>query len=512
MTIRYCLTALLLLLTLNLYSQEDSTVNFKDPKSPAVTKTDSTKDSNIPRSAFVIWAGTKTEMTFLEIASYCAPVFWFSPDEPQLKNKTGKDIRIPEPFPFQGKYDKPVVYYQIREILSREEKYKGAVKIDKTDINNSLVDLTKLAGLNIDYSHYYEFEAGLGMHHHDTEQAQFNIYVNKKKIKGVTYFIFVLIKVTAKAHALTWYDNIFKIDTNMTEMKLPFHILVEEGKHASCTDINADGYYTPGYDVNVRTNDAWGVRDVIRTGELFSSGFASYMAKVRKPEQRIFPPLPEDSPLRERWSKEGEYSPDNAIYELRPMPSPSKAGKDAALKKDMSGYAAKKWPVLIENTNTHKFVEWWETDMFLKSFSVSAMYDKDFGISFAFPLLIVKNVEAPFIGGWMVNRIYLKDDKLRDFGYTVLLTPSASRFMDPYFAAGIEIDKEPKQDKPEEIGTTSYFVLETGIKFRANLKFSPLKFLTYLTDLWGVRLGIKNKGFPEVDHLQYNIEIGAGVW
>ena len=39
-------------------------------------------------------------------------------------------------------------------------------------------------------------------------------------------------------------------------------LLVEEGKHAVAPDRNADGVYTPGYDVNKRIKDAWGVRDV----------------------------------------------------------------------------------------------------------------------------------------------------------------------------------------------------------------------------------------------------------
>ncbi len=467
---------------------------------------------SVSASPFVLYQTSNPKISALQLASYCAPVFWFSPDEPQLKNKTGKDILIPEAFPFQSKGNSPVVYYQIREILTNKYAGSSVIMKDKTDFNNSIIDLSKVSALNIDYSHYYEFEAGLGTHHHDTEQAQFNILVHQKKINNTVYYYLIFIKATAKAHALIWYDNIFTIDTNMTETKLPFHIMVEEGKHASCTDANADGYYTPGYDVNVRVNDAWGLRDVIRTGELFTSDFQSYMAKVRKPEHKIFPPLPDDSPLRNKYSVNGVYSPDNAIYELRPMPSPELALPDKTLKKDMDGYAAKNWPRIIENNNTRKFIEWWESDLFLKSISVNAMYDKDFGISFVFPLLIFKNVETPLIGGWTVNRIYLKDKKFRDFGYNILLTPSASRFMDPYFAAGIEIDSEPRVENPDELVKKGYFVLETGIKFRANVKFSPLKFLSFLTEFWGVRLGIKNKGFPDINSLQYNIEVGAGVW
>ena len=51
-----------------------------------------------------------------------------------------------------------------------------------------------------------------------------------------------------------------------------------------------------------------------------------------------------------------------------------------------------------------------------------------------------------------------------------------------------------------------------GIKIRGNVKFSPLKFLGFLTDFWGARLGIKNRGFMKIEELTYVFEIGAGVW
>lgn len=470
------------------------------------------KDSIVINKAFVFWSGSKSEMTFKELASYCAPIFWFSPDEPELRNKSGKEIDIPAYFPFEKQADRPVVYYQFRNILKSENATGDVVKKDKTDKNNSIIDLSKVVAIDIDYSHYYRNEAGLGGHKHDTEQSQFKVYVERIKTDSAAYrYRFLLLQVTAKAHALPWYDNIYNTDTLSTELKLPFHILVEEGKHASCTDINGDGVYTPGYDVNVRTNDAWGLRDIIRTGSLFTSDFQSYMAKNRKPEHRVFPPLPADSPHRERYMVNGVYAPDNAIYELRAMPSAVSALPDKKLEHDMSGYAADRWPLVSKDTDSKKLFSWIETDLLIKSFAVNARYDDDlWGISFTFPLLIIKNVETPLIGGWMVNRIYLQGEKFRDYGYNLLITPSASRFMDPYFSAGVEskykVDESGNSSRKEE------FVLETGIKFRANVIFSPLKFLSFLTDFWGLRLGIKNTGFPLIKDLNYTIELGAGVW
>jgi hypothetical protein len=63
-----------------------------------------------------------------------------------------------------------------------------------------------------------------------------------------------------------------------------------------------------------------------------------------------------------------------------------------------------------------------------------------------------------------------------------------------------------------EVKSRVDFVLETGLKFRANVMFSPLKFLSFLSDFWGVRIGIKNKGFWTINQFTYVFEIGAGVW
>ena len=55
-------------------------------------------------------------------------------------------------------------------------------------------------------------------------------------------------------------------------------------------------------------------------------------------------------------------------------------------------------------------------------------------------------------------------------------------------------------------------MLETGVKFRVQLGSSPLSFLTFLTDFWGLRLGVLNKGFFDIDRFTYVIEFGAGAW
>ncbi|MBS1517499.1 MAG: hypothetical protein JSS91_05375 [Bacteroidetes bacterium] len=463
--------------------------------------------------AYVFWKGTKTTMTFREFASYCAPVFWFSPDEPELRLAKGRDIRIPTNFPFENSCDSPVVYYQISEIFPRGNAKGKLFQKDYSDINNSKLDISKINAINIDYNHYYRFEAGLGGHNHDTEQSKFKILIKKTVQNDTVYYYFVFLEATGKAHALSWFDNVYTIDTSAFETKLPFNILVEEGKHASCTDINGDGYYTPGYDVNQRKNDAWGVRDVIRTGTLFSSSFQSYMQKIRTPEYRVFPPLPEDSPLRKYYTKDSIYSPDNAVYDLRPMPGREMAKGDKLLYHDIESYSMESWPI-VESKQKDIF-SWFESEQVIKSIGISYRNDNGTnGLSFTFPLLIVKNVETPIIGGWIVNRIYLQNRDFTDFGYNILLTPSASGFLDTYFSAGLEVNKLTIKDSLniEKSKIKTDFAMELGFKIRANVNYSPLKFLNVLSDFWGVRIGIKNKGFSSIKSMNYIFEVGAGVW
>ncbi|MBK6506185.1 MAG: hypothetical protein IPG02_11070 [Ignavibacteria bacterium] len=106
----------------------------------------------------------------------------------------------------------------------------------------------------------------------------------------------------------------------------------------------------------------------------------------------------------------------------------------------------------------------------------------------------------------MLTGSYFQGSDLRDFGYNLLYTPSASRFSDLYFASGLEVTEN------DSSGVETVFVLEAGIKFRGNVSYSPLKFLSFLSPFWGLRLGIKNKGFMRVDKISYVLELGAGVW
>ena len=452
----------------------------------------------------IAWSGREPKMTLARLAAYCAPVIWFSPDEPLLGERSGRDITIPEAFPFEPAATQPVVYYRVRSLQTRGDG-GGAYSAVAGDRGASVLDLEQVAGIDLDFFFYYSSEAGLGAHPHDVESAQLQVVVWRREKCRESRYHLVVTRVLGKAHGIQWYDNTLEVDE---DTKFPIHILSEEGKHASCTDKNGDGYFTPSYDVNRRVNDAWGVRDIISAGTLFTGGFQTWMAKVRRPEHRVFPPLPEDSPLRARHTTGGVYAPRNAVYELRPFPPAERA--EPHLKLFIADKGSPDWPELVPTGSLKQFARWADRETFSKSISAALYMDGNTGFSIAFPFFVVKNLEDPMAGGFITQRMAFTDENLRDFTWMANYSASASRWIDPYFAGGVEWDEE---DVPGG-GTTQRTdtVLEMGIKLRSTVMHTPLEFMSGLTSFWGLRFGVKANGFFEIDRLRYVVEFGAGTW
>ncbi len=455
----------------------------------------------------IVWHGSSPRLTFEDLARYCGPILWFSPDEPLLDSAPGAAIRIPESVPFEEAAETPVVYYRVRKLLLGEGVSGDAYESDPNDTNESVLHLDRIGGILLDYFFYYASEEGLGRHPHDVESAEFLLEVLRNPDCPACKYAIVVKRVVAKAHGLEWYDNTLNVDE---WVDFPVTLLVEEGKHASCTDKNGDGYYSPGYDVNTRINDAWGCRDVIRTGALFTASYQGWMTKVRRPATLVVPPLPEDSPYYDDFLRDDRELETRAVYALRPFPRAEPARDDPKLFSliDTKGYP--EWPLEEPNRDLDRLRRTLLNESFTKSVGVAYRYDGRHGLSFVFPLLFVKNVEEPLTGGWLVNRAYLRAKPDRDdIGWNILYTPSASRWLDPYFSLGFELERERIQDRTD---TTAHFAFETGVKLRGNLAHSPLKFMTVLTDFWGLRAGIKYLGFAAIDDLAFVVEFGAGVW
>jgi len=454
---------------------------------------------------YVVWRGTSPTMTAVELASYCAPILWFSPDEPLLEDRVGRDITIPSPFPFDEDQRSPVVYFRLRTVIARTEEGNPVHTHTGGSKSDAVLDMSNLVGVDLDFFFYYTHEEGFGAHEHDVESVEMKLALVHGDGDECKYAL-VVTRTVGKAHGVRWYDNTLESDAYTV---FPIHILVEEAKHASCTDKNGDGYYTPGYDVNTRVNDAWGVRDIIRGGGLFAADWKSWMAKVRWEDTRVFPPLPPDSPGRARHSVDGEYAPNNAIYELRPFPTAEKASAD--LDPFISGKGSPDWPEVRDSGGLDKFGDWLTGESWMRSFSFALRVDGDLGVSFMFPFWLVKNLEDPLGGGYILHRVYLTGKDLRNFGYTSVYTTSASRWIDGYLGVGFE---NRVFDEPDG-GTTSRndFLLESGIKFRVNVEHSSFRFMRKLgTDFWGLRLGVRNFGGWTIEELGYVVEFGAGAF
>jgi len=460
----------------------------------------------------VAWRGSTGTMTLEQLASYVAPVLWFSPDEPTLQRRSGKDIRMPTTLPFDAPASAPVLYYQVTAIDTLPGEKSGTMQTDRTNKGQSIVDFDTVTALRIKYTAYFPEESGVGQHHHDIEPTEVRVVVGRANgalardqgyVCDAQDYLIVVIRVTGEAHGNPWYYNVLLVDS---DTRLPIHVLVEEGKHGMATDKNADGYYTPGYDVSVRTNDAWGVRDTIRGGSLLSGKFEGWMAKVRRPEHRVLPPLPPDSPLRGALLNRNGEAPDNAVYELRPYPSLALA-TDRLLHKKLAEKETKDWPVVQPRSSVGPIVEAIDEGRELKPFSVAYRYDGTAGFAAAFPLLLFKNVSEPLSGGYLVNRLYTSDKNLRDWGWMVMYTPSGSRWFDEYVAGGLDTNRFENEDGTT--GKTRAFVAEAGIKLRFR---APNRILGSITNFWGFRAGVKSVGAFDIDELSYIIEIGAGVW
>jgi len=458
----------------------------------------------------VVWHGQATRMPLARLAPYLAPVFWFSPDEPSLYGAEGPDIRAPEAFPADSQVDSPVVYWQFNVVLRRPDSKQEPV--DRSDPTNPILDFDETAGFELSFLAYFREELGLGAHPHDIEPVEFRAVVlrgdqlERYGFKGCDpeERVVYVTRTTGKAHGLVWFWNILETDKYT---KFPMHLLVEEGKHALATDKNGDGVFTSGYDVNRRINDAWGVRDVISTGTLFTGGYQQWMTKTRRPEFRVLPPLPEDSPLRAALEKKVRRER-LAVYRLRPFPGMAIAGDDHALQHIVKGHVVINPPEVVRANSAKEWRSFVDEGAALKSLSIAYRYDGQPGFSFVFPFFIIKHLEDPLTGGYIVQRMYFKDEEWRDFGWMAMYTPSASRWLDTYFAAGVEWDDE--QDSLGVWHSQAAFVLETGFKFRVNVLHSPAKFLGARTPYGGLRAGSKNRGAIDINKFTYVLEFGAG--
>lgn len=447
-------------------------------------------------AAGVIWQGER-ELSLGEIAALLAPVLWFSSDEPLLLEGQGP---LPHPHPCDPDQSRPVVYYQLRSVRLLGDALVTHPEEDDPELWNKVLRLT------LRYYFYYPEDRGMGAHYQDLEVAELEVEL-VDTTEGCHQL--KLTKATGFAHGFDWYYNELEIQS---DTRFPVVFLVEEGKHASCPDRNADGVYTPGYDVNKRVNDAWGVRDVFGSGYLGGSGFTASMAKPREFGFRVGPgevPYACSSLRNSSFARSDELM---ARYELR------RANRVPACTE--MGPESERLLAMMEDHNfgpehqPRQGPQWELKDLaeplaYSRAWlpPIALRYDRNLGFSFTLAFFELGDF------GYIVPRVnYITESN--DVAIEAMITPTAATFFSWYVSAGgaYEHPMIEVQGEKGPWGKAEWnFVAELGVKFRARIS-GKWRILSLGYHFAGVRFGLRSSGFDDFTRSRLIMEVGAGIF
>lgn len=487
------------------------------------------KNGDRPRPNGIIWCGRQEQLPAQTLAERGAPILWFSPNE-FLLNTDGK-IRIPQKL-FETNPSGAMVYYRISKLVVKSDEHERGAR-DLYD--EGKLNLSWLKGLTLRYYFYYPMDKGGGQHAHDLEYARYDIRVAEEKVGSDKLYVVSIHQVLGGAHGVTWYDNILNVENDTS---LPVTILVEENKHASCPDRNADGHYSPGYDVNERINDAWGVRDIFGSGQLGGSSYEGSMTKPRVADRRYMVMVNPTSGDCDRTCLLKPYrgDPENKnkiiqTYTLERVDAEKLSAEQAA--------AARRQSEIVQESTEHveedytNLLRLMEREHFLQeklmvntgsslpesvmkfglaiergeeavdALTLSLRYDQGYGFSLSPP---IGRLPVPLLGGYGLLKFnYIRADTGPRFSFDGLYTPSASRTVDWYAAVGAEFLRPFRTEDYE-----ARLVTEGGVKFRWKQGRIPIidKKLPFL----GVRLGARTNGFTRQRNTRFVFEFGTGAF
>jgi hypothetical protein len=395
----------------------------------------------------------------------------------------------PDPHPCDDPSDVPIVYWALDRVALRESEALA----EPVETNPRLLEMA--SEIVIRFFFYYRIDIGKGGHPHDIEGA--DVYVSLREEEEGCSEVRVE-RTVAFAHGVDWYSNEVELGA---DTKYPLTFLVEEGKHATAPDRNADGIYTPGYDVNRRVKDAWGVRDVLGSGALISPRYETSMTKPRRPLYRVVPESPLPSCLDEDHRSIEEGDAVLARYQLRParhVPICSGIVAPRRLEGSMrlnafgldraptqQRFAALESALLQPPSGPGALVP-----------SVAFRWDQRPGVALLFHGLDLREL-------YVVPRFTLVTGPRASF--EALITQTAAQFASGYFSTGAA------HGQPSDAAPGWHAVLETGVKFRVTLSgWQRIFSLGY--SFAGVRLGIRSDGFNHLTNLRLVFELGAGAF
>lgn len=293
--------------------------------------------------------------------------------------------------------------------------------------------------LTVRYLFYYREDIGSSGHLNDLESATFTFEVGANP-SDPERPIAMLLEIEGAAHGSSFYSNRLRIrdkesgQVRVRDLTVPVTLLVEENKHAVSPDRNADGAFTPGYDVNGNVVDAWGIRDSLGAGWLGSLSYQAHMTKPRFQGDRLFPPT---------------GSSDGPRYTLRRLPRGCR-NKDAVKAVDAAlGETFKKCPTqdcgtlsieqLLKSKGVFPISLWDELKTALAQVTVTTIGDDDryLGVGQVFPLgsLLVGGTFG--VEGRLLRAVSGPDQSSRLMIEALgFFTPSLTRAADWYVAAG----------------------------------------------------------------------------
>jgi hypothetical protein len=451
-----------------------------------------------------VWCEKAEELPFRALATSAAPILWFSRDEPLLRGERRRRIPQPidctrslDPAEVPRSSDRATVYYQVRRALLTTDP----TPVIAAAFEDERIPLDATRKLTLRFFFYYEEDFGFRPHIHDLEGMEFQVAI---EAGSGEWHRARLLSTKAYAHSSDWQANILQMREDL-DVLLPLTVLVEEGKHASCPDRNGDGIYTPGYDVNVRVNDAWGVRDIFRsriTGARFRS--EEFKPRTKTDEgYRIGPPGEDLTSSvveqRSRYQAKGFELPTASgstytlvsAHETPACPRgdlPDRVGRrgylDIGKRMEEEGFGLK-GSVLHRHGVSYRYGPNWPLTP-LRNMAPSYANDGQSLVE----LDLYSWKELPLFGGWPFLRGARSLGKPERWVLDVGYTPSISRVIDWYVAAGARWDRVRS-------GWDTSFEGEAGLQVR----WSVL----------GFRLGIRARVADfSISNERLVIEVGLG--
>ena len=429
-----------------------------------------------------VWVGQEPSVSVKEIALRVAPILWFTGEEPH--NLDGH--LTPMVLPCDDGYREPTVYYQ------------------RTDVNRDSDTLTlQERVLTLEYYFYYLWDYGARCHSNDLESVSMRLSMRELDKPAGSYAV-SLDSVVGAAHGSPWYANRLDLSKGVDDMSLPPTLLVEEGKHAVAPDRNADGWYTPGYDVNDMPNDAWGVRDVMGSGYAWGNAYRTHMTKPRHGKHRIMANANHrqhtlwSSSYNSTWWKLPERT-----YSLRRLPAKCEIYQDEPEEVD-GGCKAMSVRSLLREKGIQDKSNWRElADALTRLFTIWQLrYQpsrEHLGKSVGFRFAPIPNSLGP---GWLTTELWTylppneeREDVRRTIGgprvkyfrpdteVAFVYSPSVSRPVDWYIGGGFAIgmrevtvqelaeveqwnQNPPPEEGPKTAGQSVREFGEIGVEFR----------------------------------------------